>query len=151
MAKELSDLFNVNRLRTLWKQTSTIAGSPVGAESHQEPAATKEPAADRPSTPPSDPAEYLRRQAERSHIPEPSPDEILRALGRAINESLQHESLSLLNIWQPLQSEVAMLSSPRTNHLNTSTVVAKSSPDQLYRLIDQLDDAVTALLANRSR
>jgi hypothetical protein len=75
----------------------------------------------------------------------------MRALGHELSEVLRDDSLTLLPIWQPLQIEVAKLIPSQTRPLNTTTAVAKSSPDQLYKLINQLDDAVAALLANESR
>ena len=151
MAKEVSDLFNANRLRALWQQSGQTGGRAVVAQNTPALTAAKLPPAEGASNHSVDPTEYLRQQADRSHIPVRSPDEALRTLGHALNEVLGHDSLTLLNIWQPLQIEVAKLIPSKTKPLNTATALAKSSPDQLYKLIDQLDDAVTALLANKNR
>ena len=151
MAKEVSDLFNANRLRALWKQSGQAGGSAVVAQNTPALTVAKPPSSASDSNQSGDPTESLRQQADRSHILVRSPDEALRTLGQALNEVLGHDSLTLLNIWQPLQIEVANLIPSQARPLNTATALAKSAPDQLYTLIDQLDDAVTALLANRNR
>lgn len=151
MAKEVSDLFNANRLRALWMQSGQAGGGAVATQNTPALTVAKLPSSDSASNQSGDPTESLRQQANRSHILVRSPDEALRTLSQALNEVLGHDSLTLLNIWQPLQIEVANLIPSKTNPLNTTTDLAKSSPDQLYQLIDQLDDAVAALLANRNR
>ncbi len=151
MAKEVSDLFNANRLRARWEQSGQAGGRAVFDQNTPALTVTKLLSSDSASHQSGDPTESLRQQADRSHIQVRSPDEALLTLGHALNEVLGHDSLTLLNIWQPLQIEVANLIPSKARPLNTATALAKSSPDQLYQLIDQLDDAVTALLANRNR
>jgi hypothetical protein len=151
MAKELSDLFNANRLRVLWNQSGQAGSGAAPTHNSPEPAVTKKPPADSSSDQSGDPIEYLRKQASRSHIAVRGPDDVMRALGYKLSELLRDDSLTLLPIWQPLQIEVAKLISSQTRPFNTTSTLSKSSPDQLYKLINQLDDAVTALLANESR
>ena len=150
MSKELSDLFDVNRLRTLWMQSNAATNSAPGTQARAtEPAAPTESSSRAPSRS-IDPVEQHRLQAERSHIPQSRPDDVLRALGREINERLHYESLTLLHIWRPLQVEVAMLVPAKNKSLRTAGHSKPSSSTQLYQLIDQLDDALTSLLSERS-
>lgn len=151
MAKERSDQFNANRLRALWNQSGQAGGGAFKTQNNREPAATKISPADSASSQSGDPIEYLRKQAGRSHIVVRGPDEVLRALGHELSEVLREDSLTLLPIWQPLQIEIAKLIPSQAGSLNTTAALSKSSPDQLYKLIDQLDDAVAALLANGNR
>jgi len=86
-----------------------------------------------------------------ARIPREAPAQVLRELESALMAHLGSERLLLGHLLQPLNATIMSMRGAGGGAAQAQHPLARAAQDSVPRLIDRLDDALTALLAMQSR
>lgn len=140
MAEKISNLLSGERLRPLWRRhvvqpvLSPTAAPPTGTVAGNVTAEL---------------VESVKLQAAR--IPREAPAQVLRELESALMAHLGSERLLLGHLLHPLSATIMSMRGAGGGAAEAQHPLARAAQDSVPRLIDRLDDALTALLAMQSR